>query len=163
MSDSRGIVTDTFLCFFFVNFRLIKVSSSTCLWHRESRITVAGPEIPRRGGANPWNWGENLLFVNIFAKYCVKMKEIGPRLGQVSVVPPPPPPRPIHQWIKTKMSCDKSVLTVPSDSWICLSYVEFCSQLDPAYISSFHKKTNGFHIYKSTWWKNRRTSKWKRM
>ena len=36
---------------------------------------------------------------------------------------------------------------------MCLPYVEYCSQLDPAYISSFHKKTNGFHLHKSMWWK----------
>ena len=28
------------------------------------------------GGANPYVWAENLLFVKIFAKHCMKMKWI---------------------------------------------------------------------------------------
>ena len=40
--------------------------------------TVADPEFSRRGrGANPWDWGDNLLFGKIFAENCMKMKEIG--------------------------------------------------------------------------------------
>ena len=83
------------------------------------------------------------------------MKEIGPRLGQVSVVPPSP----IHQWIKTKKSCDKIVLLVPSYSRIIrLSYVEYWSQLKPVYVLNFHKKV---FTFTNLWWKNRSTSKMK--
>ena len=27
------------------------------------------------GGANPWDWGKNLLFGKIFAENCMKMKD----------------------------------------------------------------------------------------
>ena len=40
-----------------------------------------GSRISQTGVANPWVWGENLLFGKIFAKNCMKMKEIGPAGG----------------------------------------------------------------------------------
>ena len=39
--------------------------------------SVVDPGFPRRGVSTPL--GKNLLFVKIFAKNCMKMKEIGPR------------------------------------------------------------------------------------
>ena len=33
--------------------------------------------IPQTTGANPWVWSKNLLFENIFAENCMKMKEFG--------------------------------------------------------------------------------------
>ena len=47
------------------------------------------------GGANPWRGGKNLLFGKIFAKSCIKMKEIGPG-GHASLAPSPPPPTHTH-------------------------------------------------------------------
>ena len=39
------------------------------------------PGFSKRGDANPYVWGDNLLFDKIFAENCMKMKEIGPREG----------------------------------------------------------------------------------
>ena len=41
-------------------------------------IAVAGQGFLRWGGVNAWVWGENLSFSKIYAKNCIKMKEIGP-------------------------------------------------------------------------------------
>ena len=38
-----------------------------------------GSRISQMGSANPWFWSENLLFDKIFAKNCMKTKEIRPR------------------------------------------------------------------------------------
>ena len=35
-------------------------------------------------GANPWVWGKNLLFDNILAENCMKMKEIRPGVSLVA-------------------------------------------------------------------------------
>ena len=35
---------------------------------QETWLPIADPGFPRRGTANPWVWGKNLLFHNIFAK-----------------------------------------------------------------------------------------------
>ena len=40
-------------------------------------------------GANFQGWGANLLFGQILAEKCMKMKEFGPRGGGVSLAPPP--------------------------------------------------------------------------
>ena len=53
------------------------VSDIGPLWKK----TVWDPGFPRRGGGNPWLWWKKLLFDNIFAKHCMKIKEIGPRWG----------------------------------------------------------------------------------
>ena len=39
------------------------------------------------GAANPWAWGENLLFRKIFTENCMTMKEIGPREGAKDALP----------------------------------------------------------------------------
>ena len=44
------------------------------------------------GSANAQVGGANLLFGQIFPENCMKMKEIGPRGGRVSLAPPLDPP-----------------------------------------------------------------------
>ena len=39
------------------------------------------------GAAPLWVWGKNLLFDKIFAKTCIKMKEISPREARPSPLP----------------------------------------------------------------------------
>ena len=53
----------------------------------KQHTSVADPRFPGEGGsANPWVWGKNLLFGNIWPK--TEMKEIGPRRGLTSLAPP---------------------------------------------------------------------------
>ena len=51
------------------------------------------PGLPagRRNSVNPRVCGKNLLFSNIFAANCMKMKEIGPMKGDVPTAPLDPP------------------------------------------------------------------------
>ena len=47
--------------------------------------SVADPGFPRGGRANPSAWGKNPLLGKIFAENCMKIKDIGPGGGDLSV------------------------------------------------------------------------------
>ena len=70
--------------------------------------SVANPGFPRRRSANPWIWANNLLFEKSFAENCVKMKEIVPRGGDVSLAPTLDPP----MWIAFKNNNFKEIFPV---------------------------------------------------
>ena len=54
------------------------------LWTRSPTREVVDPGFPR-GGRQPLSLSENLLFGKVFARNCMKMKEIGPRGGIYTV------------------------------------------------------------------------------
>ena len=55
-------------------------------------ITVADPGFPRRRGGTLDFGAKNLSFGKVFAKHCMKMKDIGPRGGvRVPSAPLDPP------------------------------------------------------------------------
>ena len=61
-------------------------------------MVVVDPGFPRRGaggGGNPRRGGNNRLLDKMFAKNCIKLKEIGQR-GGTPLVPP---------WIRQSMGC----------------------------------------------------------
>ena len=74
-------------------------------------MTVADPGFPR-GDVNPRGGSTNLLFVNIFAKNCMEMKEIGSSGGTRIYRPP----RPANAWYYLSSSNKFSVssLTFPN-------------------------------------------------
>ena len=51
-------------------------------------LTVADPGFPEWRGCQPQSWRQEiLLFHKVVAENCMKMKEIGPKGGQPSLVP----------------------------------------------------------------------------
>ena len=57
-------------------------------WKQEQTTPGGIHDFPDEGGANPSVRAENLLFDKIFAKNCMKMKEIGPKRGGASLAHP---------------------------------------------------------------------------
>ena len=56
-------------------------------WGKNTIESSGASRISRGGGANPWDWDENLLFSKMFAENCMVWKKLDREAGRVSLAP----------------------------------------------------------------------------